>query len=144
MIVGGSASGVLEGWKYNCAIRQHKLVYKAVMRQTWSGFQTWIAERHNERRSLVDDMLSSLQRLHNSVCKAEFQQNLCKSSFSKVAELFERYMFFLCTNNGKPLKVWVPVDWVDILLALIRALTEGEWGLHVSSIRKLIPLVLCL
>ena len=108
MIVEGSASGVLEGWKYNCAVRQLKLVYKAAMRKVWSGFQTWIAERHNERRSSVDDMLSSLQRLHNSVCKAEFQQNLWESSFSKVAELFERYMFFLRTNNGKLLKVWVP------------------------------------
>ena len=108
MIVEGSASGVLEGWKYNCAVRQHKLVYKAAMRKVWSGFQTWIAERHNERKSSVDDMLSSLQRLHNSVCKAKFQQNLCESSFSNVAELFERYMFFLHTNNGKLLKVWVP------------------------------------
>ena len=114
------------------------------MRQVWSGFQTWIAERHNERRSSVDDMLSSLQRLHNSVCKAEFQQNLWESSFSKVAELFERYMFFLRTNKVSCWRFGCPVDWVDILLALIRALTEGEWGLHISSIWKLIPLVLCL
>lgn len=73
------------------------LVYKALMRQAWSGFWTWIAERHNERRSLVDDKLSSLQRLHNSVYKVEFQQKFCESSFSEVAELFERYMLFLRT-----------------------------------------------
>ena len=115
------------------------------MRQVWSGFQTWIAERHNESRSSVDDMLLSLQRLHNSICKAEFQQKFCESSLSEVVELFERYMFFLRTDNGKLLKFWVSyLNLVDILLALIRGLREGDSGLHLSSIRKLIPLVLCL
>jgi len=63
------------------------------------------------RRSLVDDKLSSLQRLHNSICKAEFQQKFCESSFSEVAELL-----FLCTDNGKLLQFWVSyLDLVDII-----------------------------
>ena len=140
VIAEGSVSGVLEGRRYSRAVRLHKVVYKALMRQAWSGFWTWIAERHNKRRSSVDDTLSSLHSLHDNVSEAEFQQKIIESSFFEVAELFERHMLFLRTDNGKLSQLWVScLDLVDILLTLIRASTEGDWGLRLSSIRKLVP-----
>ena len=61
VIAEGSVSGVMEGRKYNRAVRLHKLVYEALMRQVWSGFQKRVAEKHDEKTSLVDEILSGLQ-----------------------------------------------------------------------------------
>ena len=88
-------SGVLEGRKYNRAVRRPKLEYEALMRQVWSGFQKWVAEKYDEKTSLVDEMFAGLQSLRDNVGEAEFKKKLCENSFAEVAELFERYMSFL-------------------------------------------------
>lgn len=124
--------------KYNCAVWLHKLVYKALMRQVWSGFQNWVAEKHDKKTSL-DEMFSGLQSLCDNVCEAEFKKKLCENSFAEVAVLFERYMSFLCCKNGKLSEFWVSyLDLIDILLAMMRVSREGDWDLHLSSIRNLI------
>ena len=40
MIAEGSASGVLDGRRYNRAVRFHKLMYEALQRLAWEGFQS--------------------------------------------------------------------------------------------------------
>ena len=45
VIADGSATGVLKGRKYNRAVRFHKLMYEALQRLIWKGFQTWIEEK---------------------------------------------------------------------------------------------------
>ena len=79
VIVEGSVSGVMEGRKYNRAMQLHKLVHEALMRQVWSRFQKWVAEKHDEKTSLVDEMFSGLQSLRDNVCKSEFQKKLCEN-----------------------------------------------------------------
>ena len=134
----GLLTGVLEGRIYNHAMRLHKLVYEALMRKAWSGFRMWMAEKHNEKKSLVDNMLVSLQSLYDNVCEDEFQKKLGENSSSEVTELFEEYMLLLCHENGKLSAFWVSyLDFVDILLAMIRASREGDWDLYVSSITNL-------
>ena len=44
----GSVSGVIDGHKYNCAVRPHKLLYQAFLRLAWEGFQPWLEENHQE------------------------------------------------------------------------------------------------
>ena len=44
VIADGSIAGVLDGKKYNRAIRLHKLVYEALLRFAWSGFETWLGD----------------------------------------------------------------------------------------------------
>ena len=47
---------------------------------------------------------------------------------------------FLRCENGKLSEFWVSyLDLVDILLAMIRTSREGDWDLHLTSIRNLIP-----
>ena len=84
-------------------------------------------------------MFSGLQSLCDNVCEAEFKKKLCENSFAEVAVLFERYMSFLCCKNGKLSEFWVSyLDLIDILLAMMRVSREGDWDLHLSSIRNLI------
>ena len=42
VIAEGSVKGVLEGNKYNRAVRFHKLLYEALLRLAWNGFGEWI------------------------------------------------------------------------------------------------------
>ncbi|KAG0725964.1 hypothetical protein GWK47_004497 [Chionoecetes opilio] len=42
VIAEGSINRVLEGKQYNRAVRLHKLMYEALMRIIWKGFQVWI------------------------------------------------------------------------------------------------------
>ena len=100
----------------------------------------WIAEKHKEKKSLVDNVFVSLQSLRDNVCEDEFQKKLGENSFSELIELFEEYKLFLRQENGKLSEFWVSyLDLVDILLAMIRELREGDWDLYVSSIMNLIP-----
>ena len=46
MIAEGSVAGVMEGRKYNRGVRLHKLLYEALMRQTWKGFLSWLETTH--------------------------------------------------------------------------------------------------
>jgi len=110
------------------------------MRQMWSGFQKWVAKKHDKKTSLVDEIFSGLQSLRHNVCEAQFKNKLCENSFAEIAELFERYMSFLRCENGKLSEFWVSyLDLVDIMLAMIRVSREGDCDLHLSSIRNPIP-----
>ena len=42
IIIEGSMSGVPERRKYNRTVRFHKLMYEALMRPAWSGFENWL------------------------------------------------------------------------------------------------------
>ena len=42
MIAEGSIAGVMEGCKYNCAVRPHNVVHKALIRLAWKGFISWL------------------------------------------------------------------------------------------------------
>ena len=94
-----SVSGVLEGTRYNRAVRLHRLVFETMMRQAWLGFRTWIAEKLGEKTRLVSKMFESLQSLRDNVCEAEFQK-LHETFFFEVTELFGRYTLFVRHENG--------------------------------------------
>ena len=44
VITEGSVCGVLEGRRYNRAVRFHKLMYEAFMQMAWTGFENWLTE----------------------------------------------------------------------------------------------------
>ena len=73
LIADGSAAGVLEGRSYNCAIRFHKLIFEALNRLVWNGFQGWIEEHHEDKKPRVDELMKGLKPLIDSTCEPEFQ-----------------------------------------------------------------------
>lgn len=55
-------------------------------------------------------------------------------------KLFYQYIGFLHHKNSKLSEFWLSyLDMVEILLGLLRASREGNYELHVSTIRKMIP-----
>ena len=140
VIAEGSVSGVLDGHRYNRAVRFHKLMYEALMRLIWSGFQTWIGENRAHKKTMVDNFFGDLQTLYDNVCEEVFQEKLSSPSSTEVFQLFEEYMDCLRHENGKLSAFWMSyIDIVEILLGLLRATREGNWELHLSCIRQMIP-----
>ena len=140
VIAEGSVSGVLDGHRYNRAVRFHKLMYEALMRVIWSGFQTWIRENRAHKKTMVDNFFGDLQTLYDNVCEEVFQEKLASSSATEVFQLFEKYMDCLRHENGKLSEFWMSyIDMVEILLGLLRATREGNWELHLSCTRQMLP-----
>jgi len=55
-------------------------------------------------------------------------------------QVFGVYLEFLRHGNGDLSSLWMSyIDMVDILLGLIRASREGDWLLHLKSVRDMIP-----
>ena len=60
VIADGSAAGVLEGRSYNRAIRFHKIMFEALNRLAWNGFQRWIKEHHKDKKPRVDELMKGM------------------------------------------------------------------------------------
>jgi len=140
VIAEGSLSGVMEGRRYNRGVRFHKIMYEALMRLVWKGFRPWIEANQQESKSLIENVYQECESLHNDICEKEFKQHLASPSYEKFGELFKQYMNFLRARNGKLSAFWMSyIEMIEILLGLLRASREGNWELHLSCVRKMIP-----
>ena len=80
----GFVCGVLEGRRYNGAVRFHKLMYKAFMRMAWTGFEIWLAENQQSKKRAVDNAVNGLASLYDKICNTEFQDKVIGSSICHV------------------------------------------------------------
>ena len=91
----GSITGVMEGRKYNRAVRLHKMVYEAMMILAWKGFLAWLTEKHSQ---YIDDLTEPLQ-LIASFCEGPSQDSLftvsCNATCITIFKLFNEYLDFL-------------------------------------------------
>ena len=61
-------------------------------------------------------------------------------AYSEFIVLYDKYPDYLRNSNGKLCSLWMSyLDIVETLLNLLRASREGNWELHLSAIRKMIP-----
>lgn len=140
VVAEGSVSGVMDGRRYNRGVRFHKLTYEALMRLVWKGFMPWVEESHKDSKDTVNTVLNDLKALQEDACGSEFEKQMASPLFAQFEKLFVLYMEFLRVNNGKLSEFWVSYfDMVEVLLGLLRASREGNWELHLSSIRKMLP-----
>ena len=106
VIADGSAAGVLEGLSYNRAIRLHKIMFEALNRLAWNGFQWWIEEHHKDKTPRVDELMKGLKQLTDSTCELEFKDVMRSPLFQEVLKLFLSYSHHLRHSNGKLSKFW--------------------------------------
>ena len=140
MIAEGSVAGVLEGRRYNCAVRLHKLVHDALVRLVWQGVKPWIENNHEGSTAIVDSFFSETGELYDDISEGEFQKHMTSASSIAFVRLFDKYMEFLRCNNGKLSEFWLSyLDMVENLPSLLRASGEGNWELRVSSVKNMIP-----
>ena len=117
VIAEGSIAGVMDGRKYNRAIRLHKLVYEALLHLAWKGFMQWLEVHHTP-----DDIhMKETLKIINEMCKDVSQESLLmvikNNSCARIIELFEEYLLFLREGNGSLSSFWMSyVDMVGNLL----------------------------
>lgn len=117
VIAGGSVAGVMDGRKYNRALRLHKLMYEACMQLTWNGFLSWL------KVTLLNDMvhlgetLKTLDNLGKDISQAALKEVLVTSSCSRITELFEATASFsgkamaVSQHSGCPIWTWLKSCW---------------------------------
>ena len=110
VIADGSIVGVLDGKKYNRAIRLHTLVYEALLRLAWSGFEAWLGD--GDKNELAETLLHV----------TDFAENISGETwleFQLVHSCSQDYLDFLRTENGDLSTFWMSyVDMVEIVLGL--------------------------
>ena len=139
MIAEGSVTAVMEGRKYNRAVRVHKLVYEAMMRLAWKSFLPWLETKHVGEVHNLEQTLKSIEAFQNDVCHAQIEELLQSALCTCIFKLFQDYLDSLRDGSGLS-SFWMSyLDMSEILLALLRASREGDWMLHLAAIRQMIP-----
>ena len=106
----------------------------------WKGFRSWLEATHADDVVHMDETLRIIDNLCEDVSQASLKQVLDNSSCTCIMELFGVYIEFLRGGNGNLSTFWLSyMDMVEILLGLIRASREGDWMLHLASLRAMIP-----
>ena len=138
VIADGSIPGVLDCKKYNRAIRLHKLVYEALLRLSWSGFEAWLGK--GDKNELAETLLHVTDFAENISGETWLEFQLVHSC-SHVLQSFQDYLDFLRTENGDLSTFWMSyVDMVEIVLGLVRASREGDFEHHLICIRCASPM----
>ncbi|CAH3143072.1 unnamed protein product [Porites evermanni] len=136
VIAEGSVTGVLEGRRYNRAVRFHKLMYEALQRLIWKGFQTWVEVKFPEKKQFIQDFFAGLKPLYDNLCQKEQQRVLDSQSFPEFITLYDMYLDYLRNNNGKLSSFWMSyIDLVDILLNMTAGGTKG-FSLKAGAVSK--------
>ena len=139
VIAEGSITGVMEGRTYNRAVRLHNIVYEAMIRLAWKGFLLWIHANHGAKVHHLEESLKSISTFHDDVSQTSFTALMDDASCIRVLILFQDYLGAI--GNDNPLTAfWTSyLDMAEITLGLLRAAREGDWLLHLASIRAMIP-----
>ncbi len=136
----GSIRGVIEGKHYNRAIRVHKVIYEALMRLAWDEYIKWLNEKASQEQRAI---ASSLLDLIASMDLSQKSQEIVLQSqvFLTTIAAWREFLDYLRHSNGELSSYWMTyIDFVeDVILGLLRASREGNWDLHLHSIRELIP-----
>ena len=132
VIAEGSITAVMEGRKYNHAVRLHKIVYEAMMRVAWKVFLPWIQVNHGDEAHHLEEALRSISTFHDEVSQASFTKLMDDISLTRILQLFQEYLDSL--RNGHTLAAF----WVSYL-----NIAEIMIGCSTSHPRH-DPMVLCI
>ncbi|CAK6970967.1 hypothetical protein D5F01_LYC11269 [Scomber scombrus] len=138
----GSVSGVLDGHKYNRSLRFHKIMYEALLRLVWNQFPQWLTENHPDAHDLrsLDIRPLVLSVFSEGISSTTVEESLDRTVFRKVHQYFCEFMQHLRSQQGPLARFWMSYfDMVEVVLNLVRASREGNWALHMASIRSIIP-----
>lgn len=136
----GSISGVMDGHKYNRSLRFHKVMYETLLRLAWKGFPEWLAEHHPDASDLLDSLPSELSVLSDDISSVTVEQSLSNAAFRSVHHYFCEFQEYLRSRYGPLARFWMSyIDMIEVVLNLVRASREGNWALHMASIRPIIP-----
>lgn len=96
-------AGVLDGRRYNRAVRFHKLMYEALLRLAWKGFPSWLETSHQDKQHIVQDIAEALSSLSANLRQKETQEVMENPQFSNLIEILTSTLitFAALSNKGR-------------------------------------------
>lgn len=110
-----------------------QIVFEAMHRLLWQSFKTWLQSTKRSINYLT--IVNDIQTLRKELSPGDFEKLLSSKELEEVYHLYEN---FKQESNG-PLKEFWYLEMVSTLLTFIRATREGNWDLHLESIRAMLP-----
>ena len=103
------------------------------------GFLLWIHAKHEAEVHHLEEALKSISTFQDEVSQTSSTALMDYASCTRMLTLFQRYLGAI--GNDNPLAAfWTSyLAMPDITLGLLRAAREGDWLLHLASIRTMIP-----
>eukprot|EP00057_Strongylocentrotus_purpuratus_P015294 XP_011669768.1 PREDICTED: uncharacterized protein LOC105440883 [Strongylocentrotus purpuratus] len=132
LIATGSVNGVLSGHHFNRSLRAHKLLCEAMERLRWLSFMKTLPDEQQEEASDV------LLKMHTTFPSSDHRKVIEGEQFEA---LLDEYSLFIETQSSRPtFAFWSSyIEMVESLLLFNRATKEGNWPLHLSAARSLLP-----
>lgn len=100
VIADGSISGVIDGHRYNRAVRLHKLLYEAFLRLAWKGFHPGLEQNHQEDLIHLEATLEAVDNLCKEVSQTGFEGTLEQDSCQRILTRFNEFLSYLREDNG--------------------------------------------
>ncbi len=133
-------STILNGKGWNRAIRCHKLAYEALWRVLWHLFVQWMNDSNRKFPETGDELTDAVVQAfaggtQDSLLAAVSAQRDCIQDMKKdLSEYIEEKSVF------PTFRYWTQyIELVQMLLNFIRAEREGNWQLHMSSFKQMLP-----
>ena len=132
VIAEGPITGVMEGNKYNRAVRFHRIVYGAMKRLAWKEFLLWIHANHGVEVHHLEVALKSISTFHDEVSQTSFTAVMDDTSCSRKLLLCQEYLGAI--GNDNPLTAfWTSyLDMAEITFGLLVP-QEREIGCSISQ-----------
>lgn len=137
------AQKIMQGKSWNRAVRAHKLTMEAMWRVLFRTFRIW--HDHNQKRSIEDATKYATQIA--STFKAKDYENTSatvQECVDHVDDLVNDINQFYEENaSNATLMFWKQyIDLVETLLLFVRADRKGDWTLHLSTFKSMLPLMI--
>eukprot|EP00057_Strongylocentrotus_purpuratus_P021683 XP_011676157.1 PREDICTED: uncharacterized protein LOC105444073 [Strongylocentrotus purpuratus] len=133
IVAQGSINGVISGHHYNRSIRAHKCIMEAMERLRW---QAYISSLSDVDYASTYEILAKLQSDFPTSSFTEFVRG---EEFQAMASSYRSFVKQRSTQDPT-FALWSSyIEMVEVILLFLRATRQGDWQLHLSSIRSFLP-----
>ncbi|PIK39062.1 hypothetical protein BSL78_24089 [Apostichopus japonicus] len=133
IVAQGSINGVLNGHHYNRSVRTHKLAADALSRLRWLAFLDTLNDQQREEIRMV------LADLHESYLSNTILDFVRMDELKMLQQQCQQFISRHSAVNPT-FALWSSyLEMVQLLLPFFRATREGNWEVHLSTVRSMLP-----
>ena len=133
VIAKGSVNGVMNGHHYNRSMRVHKLMLDALCKLQWEAY---VENLSAEEKVVIH---SIVERLELGYKRREIADVINDGEFQGLVSAFRSFTHKMCTENATFAFWSTYLSMVENVLLLTRATRTGNWDLHISIIKRILP-----
>ena len=123
----------MNGKHYNRAVRAHKIASEALQRLRFRRFLDSISE---EAARDIHDLMANLSYTYSSENRGELSEN---QQLIRMLAAYNQFVESESQQNSN-FAFWSSyIEMVGELLLFTRATREGNWSLHLSAVRNMLP-----